>query len=181
MGLLPCFLSGDHGRVGLSNAADIKSFKWTFAKLTHTVIDESIVYRIWTLGFSQLKKSIQGHVCNVHGYLYALLSCDIVSILGDLKFAPPSEESKSCHVVLMIFITNSNFNRNPNSYSPHWRGKVAYIPTEPSLTFSRKGTFLVGGCDKLHHEFRAENLRAFKYQDTTGGGHSFMVNERELL
>jgi hypothetical protein len=39
----------------------------------------------------------------VHGYLYALLSCDILSILGDLKFAPPSEDSKSHHVVLMIF------------------------------------------------------------------------------
>lgn len=83
MGLLACFLSGDHGRVGLWNAADSKSFKWTFAKLTHTVIAESIVYRIWTLRFSQLEESIQGHICNVHGYLYALLSCDIVSILTD--------------------------------------------------------------------------------------------------
>jgi hypothetical protein len=118
-GLLSCLLSGDHGWVGLSNAADIMSFKWTFAKLTHTVIDESIVYRIWTLRFSHLKKSIQGHVCNVHGYLYALLSCDILNMLGDLKFAPPSEDSKSCHVVLMIFIINSNFDRNTNSYSPH--------------------------------------------------------------
>lgn len=83
MGLLACFLSGDHGRVGLWNAADSKSFKWTFAKLTQTVIAESIVYRIWTLRFSQLEESIQGHICNVHGYLYALLSCDIVSILTD--------------------------------------------------------------------------------------------------